>query len=57
MFLLRQAMLYIGQLYVRISYVQKIAFKDVVIKVMIIMKYFSTMSRTRMKATVITDGQ
>lgn len=56
MFLLRQAMLYIGQLYVRISYVQKIAFKDVVIKV-IIMKYFSIMSRTRMKATVITDGQ
>lgn len=57
MFLLRQAMLYIGQLYVRISYVQKIAFKDVVIKVMIIMKYFSIMSRTRMKATVISGGQ
>lgn len=54
-YLLRKAMLYISQLLSGIACVEKIPFKDVVIK-MIIMKYLSIMSRTRMKATVITIG-
>lgn len=55
-YLLRKALLYISQLLSGIACVQKISFKDVVIK-MIIVKYLSIMSRTRMKTTVITDGQ
>lgn len=53
-YLLRKALLCISQLLSGITCVQKIPLKDIVIK-MIIMKYLSIISR--MKATVITDGQ
>lgn len=54
---LRRALLFISQLLSGIACVQKISFKDIVIKMMITMKYMSIVSRTRMKATVITEGQ
>lgn len=44
------------QLCAGIACVQKIPFKDVVIK-MIVVKYFSIMSRIRMKAAASIDGQ
>lgn len=49
-------MMYVGHLCAGIACVQKTAFKDVVIKT-IIVKFLSIMSKNRMKATVITDGQ
>lgn len=52
-YLLRKA-LCISQLLSGIACVQKIPLKDIVIK-MVIVKYLSIISR--MKATVITDGQ
>lgn len=55
-YLLRKAVLCVGQLCVGIACVQKIALKEVVIK-MIIVKNLSIISRTRVKATVITGGQ
>lgn len=53
-YLLRKALLGISQLLSEIACVQKIPLKDIVIK-MVIVKYLSIISR--MKATVITDGQ
>lgn len=53
-YLLRKALLCISQLLSGIACVQNISLKDIVIK-MVIVKYLSIISR--MKATVITDGQ
>ena len=53
-YLLRKALLCISLLLSGIACVQKISLKDIVIK-MVIVKYLSIISR--MKATVITDGQ
>lgn len=49
-------MLCISQLCAGIAHVQKIPLKDVVIKMMIV-KYLSIVSRIRMRAAAVIDGQ